>query len=266
MRLKLVADVGPADSSEGDWACFAEPLVTSGVPTQAVTVFDSAKKAGVRANALKKLPEPEASLNARWRFDEKKGPRANDDSGNENHGVVNAAARVEGSRGGALRFDGTSSFIAVNGSAELTPAAFTLVARVNPASFQASDMGPIVLSKYGGNYKGYVLYLERGGRPGLRLSTASGKKLATLQAPDAITLNGWHQLAATYDGATASLYVDGVLKKSAAAELMHDEAVPLTIGKGSWFNGGYFTGLIDEVAVYGRALTAGEIAGLYAGH
>jgi len=40
-------------------------------------------------------------------------------------------------------------------------------------------------------------------------------------------------------------------------------ATPLTLGVASWYSGGYFTGLDDEVAFYGRALSPLEISAIY---
>jgi hypothetical protein len=73
-----------------------------------------------------------------------------------------------------------------------------------------------------------------------------------------LAVNTWTHLAATYDRTHIRLYVDGVEVASIAqtAAISTSTAV-LTIGAD--FYGEYFTGLIDEVRVYDRALTASEI-------
>jgi hypothetical protein len=40
IRVKLVADVGPADNSSGDWACWAEPRIESLRPVLTATIHD----------------------------------------------------------------------------------------------------------------------------------------------------------------------------------------------------------------------------------
>ena len=75
----------------------------------------------------------------------------------------------------------------------------------------------------------------------------------------ALTLNSWTHLALSYDGTTLRLYVNGL---QAAAQALTG---PIATSTGSLRIGGnavwgeYFKGLIDEVRVYNRALSAGEI-------
>ena len=72
-------------------------------------------------------------------------------------------------------------------------------------------------------------------------------------------LNTWTHLAFTYDGATEKLYVNGVLVTSRAqtGAISAANGVLHIGGDSVW--GEHFQGLIDEVRVYNRALTAAEI-------
>jgi hypothetical protein len=72
-------------------------------------------------------------------------------------------------------------------------------------------------------------------------------------------LNAWSHLASTYDGATLRLYLNGVLVSSqaTAGTLSASSGVLRIGGNGVWPE--WFAGLIDEVRVYNRALSAGEI-------
>jgi hypothetical protein len=72
----------------------------------------------------------------------------------------------------------------------------------------------------------------------------------------------WHHLAATYDGATASWYGDGLLAGSVAVvPAGFNPPGPVHIGKRE-DNTNFFPGLVDEVRIYDRALSEGEIAWL----
>jgi hypothetical protein len=79
-----------------------------------------------------------------------------------------------------------------------------------------------------------------------------------LFASGALPVNSWTHLAATFDGATLRLYVNGVQVASQArtGTLTTSNAV-LTIGHNIF--GERFIGRIDEVRIYNRALTAAEI-------
>jgi len=51
IRIKLIADVGPADNSAGDWACWAEPRIESLQPVLTATIHD-------KPVTLAQLPPP----------------------------------------------------------------------------------------------------------------------------------------------------------------------------------------------------------------
>ena len=78
-------------------------------------------------------------------------------------------------------------------------------------------------------------------------------------APAAIPLNSWTHLAATYDGTTLRLYVNGTLVASRAQTgALAASTNPLQIG-GDAIYGQYFAGRIDEVRVYNTARTQPQI-------
>ena len=68
----------------------------------------------------------------------------------------------------------------------------------------------------------------------------------------------WTHLALTYDGSRCGLYVNGALAASQPVSgAIQSSSNPLWIGGNSPY-GEYFNGLIDDVRVYNRALTAGR--------
>jgi D-aminopeptidase len=75
-----------------------------------------------------------------------------------------------------------------------------------------------------------------------------------------ISTTDWTHLAMTYDGTMQRFYVNGVevgTHAQTGSMAVGDE--PLRIGGDATFAGEFFKGLIDEVKVYNRALTAAEI-------
>src|SRR5262249_11527624 len=74
-----------------------------------------------------------------------------------------------------------------------------------------------------------------------------------------LPLDTWTHVAATYDGVTLCLYVNGVRVSSRALPgAIATSADPLVLG-GNAVWGEWFAGLIDEVRIYRRALSATEI-------
>jgi hypothetical protein len=76
--------------------------------------------------------------------------------------------------------------------------------------------------------------------------------------------DAWHFIAATYDGAAMKLYVDGVLETTfSVSGNVRPTDLDLRLGCNSYTGGGCFRGLIDEVEIFDRALSAGEVEALY---
>jgi hypothetical protein len=75
----------------------------------------------------------------------------------------------------------------------------------------------------------------------------------------ALPLNTWTHVAVTYDGTTLRVFINGTQAGSAAvAGSIAASTGALRIGGNSVW-GEYFNGLIDEVRIYNRALSAAEI-------
>jgi hypothetical protein len=76
-----------------------------------------------------------------------------------------------------------------------------------------------------------------------------------------IPKNEWHYWVGTYDGNTMKLYIDGSQVASASvSKTITTSADPLRIGH---YENEWFTGLLDEVRIYSRALSSTEIANAY---
>ena len=83
----------------------------------------------------------------------------------------------------------------------------------------------------------------------------------TFTLPRSVTDNNWHYLAVTFDGATAALYLDGVLVSSQAVTLTTAiNTNGFAVGEGAVEWGTFFPGSVDEAAVYPTALSAARIA------
>ena len=76
------------------------------------------------------------------------------------------------------------------------------------------------------------------------------------------SLNVWQHLVVTYNGSTAIMYLNGAEIGRAAMKLNTSNSV-ISIGRYPILNKAYFTGLIDDVRLYNRALSIDEILSLY---
>jgi YVTN family beta-propeller protein len=195
-------------------------------------------------------------------FNEAGGPVAFDASPARNAGAISGATRVRSKDGfgGALSFDGVSSLVGVAGSKSLAlTSAMTLEAWVNPSSTAGWRT---VLLKEGAAAMAYELYANN---PDVARAaayyTTPGGALRGVTATSAVPTNTWTHLAATYDGTSMKFYVNGALVRSVLRSGAIDATNgALNIGGNYVWGGEYFAGLIDDVRVYNRALTAAEIA------
>src|SRR5207253_2301142 len=76
-----------------------------------------------------------------------------------------------------------------------------------------------------------------------------------------LPFNTWTHLVGTFDGTTFSFYMNGQLLKTATGTLEQPNTAPLKIGGSD--DKATFGGLIDEVEIFNRALTAGEIQSIF---
>ena len=203
-------------------------------------------------------PANTAGLVAAYGFEEASGTQVVDASGNANHGTISGASRVSTNRfGKALKFNGSSNWITVNDSASLDlTTGMTLEAWVYP-TVSLSDWATVLMKEQPG-FATYWLYAnDDTNRPANVVNV--GGTFRQLSAGPRLPANTWTHLAATYDGVTQKLYVNGELAGSRPqAGTIAVSGGKLRIGGNSVW-GEYFTGQIDEVRIYNRALTQAEI-------
>jgi Concanavalin A-like lectin/glucanases superfamily/Fibronectin type III domain len=199
-----------------------------------------------------------------WRLDETSGTVAGDQTV-ANPGTyvgsptLGAASLLAGEPSdGAVGFNGTTSTVRVGqaGTLDFT-GALSLEAWIKPTSLPATGSFASIVTKP----ESYSLQLDG---PQLELTVIeSGFRMRVKAPAGAIVAGNAYYVAGTFDGTTQRLYINGAEVASAALSGTAD----VTSGGlyiGSW-NGGqeYFSGTIDEPAIYAKALTAAQVAAHY---
>jgi hypothetical protein len=188
------------------------------------------------------------------------GDGAANDSIGDNNGVLQMGAGfVAGKVSDAFSFDGVTGSVQVADAPNLNfapNAALTFELWVYRTGNQ-NNMN--ILGKRAGDCGNFEYQLAMdSGTGGLQFgsSSSAGAKTGSL-----LPSNAWMHLAATFDGATFRLYTNGVLAATASGTLGPTNDAPLVIGGSS--SCPPFAGLLDEVCLYNRALSASEIQGIY---
>ena len=158
--------------------------------------------------------------------------------------------------GGALVFDGATSWVTVpDGSTLDLTIGLTLEAWVNPTA--SAGWQAVIVKERDQAGLSYALYSSSDS--GLPDGTVNVGTDVSVLATSPLPSNTWSHLALTYDGTTLRIFVNGRLASAQPANgLLATAGTPLRIGGDSIW-GEYFSGLIDEVRIYNRPLTANEI-------
>ncbi|MEA2350110.1 MAG: hypothetical protein QOG86_1051 [Thermoleophilaceae bacterium] len=191
-----------------------------------------------------------------WRLGEASGTSACDSNGS-NAGAyaggvsLGRVGAINGDPDTAAAFDGSSGRVSVPDAASLDVGDnFTVEAWVKRNSFSTANYQAIV-SKGAGSW---MLAFYSSNRLVLRQATVGDLVYSTRS----ITDTAWHHVAATKNGASVHLYIDGAdVTGGVGNKTMQNNTVALSIGQSN--GGSYFNGTIDEVAVYNAALSGSTI-------
>ncbi len=118
-----------------------------------------------------------------------------------------------------------------------------------------------------GSFQVIVSKTASGGVGGWEIDNSSGTLYASLRTPTvnlsggSLVLEEWNFITLTYDRVTAIFYLNGVQTGSAAATQTLLTTSDFWVGARP--GGLYFNGLIDEVSLVNRAMTADEIRAIY---
>jgi len=199
---------------------------------------------------------------------------ANDESGNGNHGTVNGATLAAdrfGNAGKAYSFDGVQSSIGIKKSTSLTITNSISICgwiyRNTPSSNRADAIfGSSCFLPSSGGY--FLRVIDKKADIGISLpynETFSNQLIDTSK---------WFFIVGTYNNLESKIYINGSLNNSQIVGLGNlttwSSNDSLRIGQETYPGApnGYhiFNGLLDDIAIYNRALSASEVQQLYHGN
>jgi glycerophosphoryl diester phosphodiesterase len=182
--------------------------------------------------------------------------------------------------GGCLRLDGTNAFVTI-------PQTASLDINTNALSFSAwvwlTKLPSQLATSYGAIFDStndcYVLYLDKANKElRFKVTDVSGHAARPGIPEASLQTNQWLHIVATYSGSVtpsagrASIYLNGQLRDTHTG---NDNTAPTglignvkpgqaaAMGREGPTGGNYFTGMVDDIALWKRALSAQEVTDLY---
>jgi hypothetical protein len=212
------------------------------------------------------------NLVGQWLFDEPAGDTSvRDGSFGANHATLNGGAqRIVGTTGAqagnAVGFDGTNDYIGASQNlAGILGGTATLVTWVRTGALGNNTqwLAPGITGVEEAGFANDVFWgwVDASGRIGVQAGDVAGAKSA-----NPINDNQWHHVAFTRNASTGrvEVYVDGVLSGAATSALGIMTTPFTSIGRIEDTAGThtYFNGQLDELHVFDRVLSQGEIQSL----
>ena len=190
---------------------------------------------------------------------------AQDASGNGNDAMIRGAILTQDRFGvarQAFSFDGKSALVAPN--SDLLQSDYTTISfwvKVN----SLPEQGEVFLLSHGGWQERWKISLPAHGKPVFTTNSSDG--ISDMDSGDGneLTLGDWHQVVMTHDGTNDVIYLDGAMANTKAVTgTLNATQYPLGMGFDPIGGSLYFDGSLDEVMLFDAAMTAEQVADLYA--
>jgi len=241
-------------------------LTPSTAYVYAVAAFDAAGNVSDRSGPIAVTTSASSSAAgplAAYGFSEATGNSTADGSGNGITGLLSGATWAAGHSGNGLSFDGTSAYVDLGNPASLRLTGSLTVSAWVRESANVGDDGIIVARSSSSGGWELKSSPDTGARTfALAVFNPSGGYVARYSTT-VRALNTWYHVAGVFNAATHTLdlYVNGSLSNGTligtVPSSLADPGVNANIGRRT--GGFHIRGVLDDVRIYGRALTAGEI-------
>jgi len=173
----------------------------------------------------------------------------------------NGVSITEGILGNGLGFDGVDDYVEFNASSSFdiggSAVSISLWAKL---PHKPSELPGPYAPLFDSETDNYVLYGDRGNNElRFKVTTSGGAERPGIPGAE-IPTGEWMHIVGVYDGTQAMVYLNGELKDAHPITGTVNAGQVATLGKtGTTF----LQGSVDQLEVYGRALTAEEIGDIY---
>jgi hypothetical protein len=191
---------------------------------------------------------------------------ANDSVGPNNGTIQGGVTFVPGKVGQAFEFDGTSGDILIPTSTTLNLVqGYTIAFWIMIPALPSQEI--IIMSKFVADGENKTVTLEINGTIGFFVADTSNVantgSSALLYSATALSLNTWHQVVATYDGANDDIYIDGNIDASTPSTgNVFNSTGALSFAHNATVAPSFFAGSLNDIRWYSRALSGAEVAAL----
>jgi len=201
--------------------------------------------------------EPPDVVLAYWPFDEGKGKVARDASGHSCDATLHNVQWVRARGGYAVRLPSRAAFVEASARATERFVPRTIEAWIKPDRVGVKQ-AIVAQWRVSGNQRSFMLSL-RDGRLVFRLSPDGAySRVASVTSKRRIEAGRWHHVAATWDGEVMRVYIDGRIDPATARiARVFESSAGILLGR--YETGYFYTGLLDDVRIYARALSPDEI-------
>ena len=214
-------------------------------------------------------------LNGYWKLDESSGTIAVDATGTEN-GSTTATVNVVGKLGRAYEYDAASDITIIPYNTNVTPkgTAFSVSIWFNIDSLPTVTGRGNYLMQIGHNASPYLCHsieVDNADNKITVRSTNASETLFEVRSTSAISVDTWYHLVFINagDGKDLKIYINGTDVTASTVTFtgtIFEGLATNNINFGNSYSGApssYFDGTLDSPAIWGRALTSGEVTILY---
>lgn len=215
----------------------------------------------------------DANLQALWYLDEVSGVRfdfsPNGNDLTDNNTVGSSTDKKQGERSASF-VRANSEYLSISNAAQTglgITGSMSVACWVKLATLPGDEMIPVCKYLANVHQRSYRLQVSIPGKVEFTLSTDGNVNTFTATGNTVLSTGVWYHLSGVYNGTDIRVYVNGALDSNGADNPkvysggVFNGTGPVEIGRRSAAD--YLDGLLDEVAIFDRALSAGEVASIH---